>query len=530
MSRTAGRVDFSAVQSLVLRPAPGPCVAHRVLRFETREGGRQFLQRLTQDGQPRFGADKSKGRDTAPEMAIGFTFRGLEALNVPDPYLHVFRHYAPAFAQGAPLRASSKLGDCGANAPHFWEDAFALDNAHAILTLHGESNALRNQLADLDRLLRATFGGTVCEGCLCGARIERGPASPGHGKPQFVHFGYRDGLTRSVVVGDGTGDDRHDLHEPGELVLGEIRDLGDNPWSLVHLPKEVRTFFRHGSFGVLRKIQQFEKAFEKEVDRWAWALVDELALPLRRGEARGAPPSANDRSTLTFGDARAFVRAKLCGRWPDGRLVRPWDQPGARPSGPPEHQADFTYDARGHGCPFGAHIRRMNPRNASGDAEGGFERVRPRPLFRRGMPYGPEYDAKLEEQAELDRGLLGLFFCADIQDQFEHLLGEWADRLPLGAPGDASAKDPFIGAHAGSTTRFEMPRFAPESDPPGGSSRAAGVQGTTREGPPLAFWGFQPFVRTLGTAYAFYPSKHALAQLIEAGSKWEKETTPWLTR
>ena len=48
--------------------------------------------------------------------------------------------------------------------------------------------------------------------------------------------------------------------------------------------------------------------------------------------------------------------AKLCGRTPEG-------QPLARaPMGPdPEADYDYTKDPKGTSCPFGSHVRRMNP-------------------------------------------------------------------------------------------------------------------------------------------------------------------------
>ena len=48
-----------------------------------------------------------------------------------------------------------------------------------------------------------------------------------------------------------------------------------------------------------------------------------------------------------------------------------------------------------------------------------------RPLIRRGMPYGPKFD----QEPDAPRGLLGLFFCASLEDQFEHLLIEWGSAI-----------------------------------------------------------------------------------------------------
>ena len=86
----------------------------------------------------------------------------------------------------------------------------------------------------------------------------------------------------------------------------------------------------------------------------------------------------------------------------------------------------------------------MNPRSGTGDGGERVAHVRPRPLFRRGMPYGPWFDDKTQDE---ERGLLGLFFCTDLADQFEHLLLAEADRpyvLPVTQP---NRLDDQVGDH-----------------------------------------------------------------------------------
>lgn len=141
---------------------------------------------------------------------------------------------------------------------------------------------------------------------------------------------------------------------------------------------------------------------------------------------------------------------------------------------------DFTDDREGHGCPFGAHIRRMNPRK---------DPVTPfihRPLLRRGVPYGT-VDAT-------DKGILGLFLCASLEEQFEHLLGSWADNNPVGMPFESSGKDPIIGNHEHSD-KFEVP--VPDA--------AA-----------LRLGNMHAFVKTIGTSYLFFPSLRTLDFMAQA--------------
>ena len=162
------------------------------------------------------------------------------------------------------------------------------------------------------------------------------------------------------------------------------------------------------------------------------------------------------------------------------------------------------------------HRTTASRRSGTGAGDERVAHVRPRPLFRRGMPYGPWFDEKTQDE---ERGLLGLFLCTDLADQFEHLLGEWADRLPLGFPGDRHGKDPLIGAHDHPQASLLLSRRMPVN------------ADTGKEPPdpsPLALYGFRPFVRTRGTVYAFYPPLKALERLAKAQPDWDKEEDPWL--
>ena len=65
--------------------------------------------------------------------------------------------------------------------------------------------------------------------------------------------------------------------------------------------------------------------------------------------------------------------------------------------------------------------------------------------------------ANLKDEPAKKRGLLGLFFCASLEDQFEHLLSQWGDATPMGPPNRGTAKDPFIGAR----TSVSLPPLDP---------------------------------------------------------------------
>lgn len=466
-----------ASQRIVLHAPTGSCVLHLILRFGGSAAARSFLRAVDQKVAVNFaelwtGNGAQRGASKV-ELSIGFSYRGLQWLGLPGPYLRVFGLLAPAFTQGAPARAAQRLGDTGPSAAERWEVAFAQEDAHALVTIHALDKDARDKCgACVERLAEANRVDVL-------AALDGEQLRPPRGRTgQWVHFGLRDGLTshrlRGITDRPRQGHDEgpcfHEVHEPGEFLLGHPNDGGYNPFALTTVPSRMRRFFSDASFGVLRKIEQHASLFEDKITEW----VNQMR-PVPRQPAAEFPDDW----------WRDYVKAKLCGRWPDGRLLDPLDdrQPSTQAIGA---AFDFGHDPQGHGCPFGSHIRRMNPR-------GGTVHVRQRPLMRRGMPYGSWFSPK--ENPKTKRGLLGLFFCASLEDQFEHLLGQWGDRNPIGPDDRGDSKDPLIGQHEDPQAVFAIPMAG------GGAYELS---------------GFAPFATTRGTTYAFYPSRDALEMIIAA--------------
>ena len=406
-------------------------------------------------------------------LSIGFTYRGLEKLDLPVHYLSVFQEKAKAYAEGAVLRATRRLGDTGASTPKWWDECFKLDNSHVLLTLHADEE---RELRKFAKVLRKIPGAAGLGGWknpfnghhLSEKRYER-----------TVHFGLRDGISNPAIKGfrdektPPGGSHKSKLHEPGEFLLGYRNDNGFNPWMLINpsprsnpwllpLAPIDPEFFRNGSFAAFRKMEQHEEEFRAFVDYWATELF--------------VSPE--------------YVKAKMAGRWQDGRVVKPGEEKAPSkpaPGNPAElNEFDFSDDPHGEGCPFGSHIRRMNPR---ADRVVPFRR---RPLIRRGMPYGPSFDLDRGKP----RGLLGLFFCASLEDQFEHLLAEWGDSNPMGLNNQGNSKDPLIGNHDNQDAFFDIP-----------------VPGDAL----CQIKNFTPFVTTRGTLYAFFPGLTALRMIPSLG-------------
>lgn len=461
--------SFDDVQRIVLRggveagsdrsapPVPWRCAVHMVLGF----------------GQPgasplRFLKDLQKAGDVWPtrtgdsagtlQASLGFSRRGLEHAHVPDHVLSCLALKAPAFHAGAAIRSALHGAATGVNGPRHWLPWYSFTDLDAVLSLHGvDSPVVEAAVAKVKRIGEGS-GVAVTELAPHAKSLPTPRGEKDVANAQWVHFGYRDGLSRVPIEGWSApigSKERGKASLPGEFLLGYRQDSGENPWIAgpgTHVwPGEVRRFFRNGSFGVLQQIEQHVGKFEDFVTQAA-------------------------RDT---GLAVEEIKAKLCGRFPDGR-------PLADATLSPEEDFDYTDDPTGLGCPFGSHVRRMNPRETTV-----VHGSRSRRLIRRGMPYGPAWQDQPDGE---ERGLFGHFFCASIEDQFEHLVAMWGDRMPMGSADRGGARDPLFGAHEPNDGRFEVP---------------VGV------GQSLALPKLPAFTRVRGTAYLLYPGLETLARIAD---------------
>jgi deferrochelatase/peroxidase EfeB len=129
----------------------------------------------------------------------------------------------------------------------------------------------------------------------------------------------------------------------------------------------------------------------------------------------------------------------------DPILVPPAGYPGK--IAPALNDFEFKDDQTGDGCPFHAHIRKMNPRlgGAPGHSADGVVASQP---VRRGIPWDPE---KRLEKAERQGGEwptegVGLLFMAYMRDldvQFEKLHNSWATD-PTFPTGRHTQNDPVL--------------------------------------------------------------------------------------
>lgn len=245
-------------------------------------------------------------------------------------------------------------------------------------------------------------------------------------------FGFADGIAQPRF---DPADPQADT-APGEFVLGSMNAWGRvaGDWQSegarpeqVEAPVDPMPLLRGGSYLVLRDLRQDVQGF------WRY-FASQASKP----------------------EEAVFLASKAVGRWPSGT---PFDQQDTE-DGPanPSTWDDFGFAARdreGLRCPFGAHIRRMHPRDwlfAGDEASVRALNARHR-ILRRGRPYGirPGRMSALEMATHPDRipaHAQGLYFgClnTDIHRQFEFLQQTWANNANFAGLSDSP--DPLIGVH-----------------------------------------------------------------------------------
>lgn len=221
-------------------------------------------------------------------------------------------------------------------------------------------------------------------------------------------------------------------------------------------------------FGFVDGISQplFFAADRKNRDpkEWAWVdlnLSDVFVTPKQSGVHAGASFLAflkfeqnvaafrrherRIRDRLGRRDAHHHAPAFAVGRWRDGHpLHQSWgtDRPEEAAFNSFDYDSPAERDPATTGCPFHAHIRKMNPRVDDRDHDAArLTIIRAQPV-RRGMIYDDH--GALQKRADANRGpwpdkdvgLLFMAYMADVARQFERLHNDWAQKPAFPHPGN----------------------------------------------------------------------------------------------
>lgn len=438
-------------------------------------------------------AQLAQHQDRALHIAISAA--GLRNLKVPDA---VMAGFSPEFLAGmtGDESRSRRLGDIGPNARALWR--WGGDGEPDLLILlyatEGQLAAWQNQLTeDISR-----NGFELIEAL---ATSNMGDKEP---------FGFVDGISQPRIdwrgtreAGTSADEDYGNLITTGELLLGYRDEYGlytDRPLlpatdgaALAEAEDQpgLHDLGRNGTYLVFRELRQDVRAF------WQFAAR----------EAKNGRPE-----TL----AEAMVGRRLSGE----PLVPPGSKPirgvGPLPEDISRNQFTFDGDSEGLKCPFGAHIRRANPR--TGDLPGGRTDIitklvrtlglgnqdlssdliassRFHRIVRRGREFGRCIDPATAMQPGTPDPQSGLhFIClnANIARQFEFIQNAWLASAKFN--GLSGESDPLIGNREPfppgcPTDRFSLPQ------PSGVTERIASLPA---------------FVTVRGGGYFFMPGVRAL--------------------
>ncbi len=487
--RPPAKIESSQVQSIVFGGMGGMPYAHCLLASlpDNPAKAKTWLAEIMPD--IAFNDGRQFGnRKAVVILACGPG--GLTRLGLPEGALETF---PAAFVDtmAAPGR-DRILGDTGTNQASQW--AWGKTTPDLAILIYGEDEAAFNAMLEDVTTSAKRHGLTTGHEI----RLTKVPDEPAERKEPF---GFLDGVSQPLIKGTYRATrypDPKNLVEPGEFILGYPDNRGNLPpgprlavvsdpdqrlptskaWDFLKSQAgEARDIGRNGSYLVIRQLEQDVTKFQKFCAEEATRLKDRLPPPYE------VTPD--------------FIGAKMVGRWPDGSAIVRWPyesetayrariRPDKKPVANVENDFDFgTEDPEGLRCPYGAHIRRTNPRDSQSPGQKVQIDISNRHrILRTGRLYTDETGKDPKPS-----GLLFMCLNADIERQFEFIQQTWANSGHFhGLDGEI---DPVIGS---GNCRFTIP---------------------TRDGP-MVLQGLQQFVTTRGGGYFFLPSKRLLAYL--AGS------------
>lgn len=531
-------LDLADIQGNIVLPYGRfgfPVTRHLFFHIADPAAGRKFVEQVrhgvTTAERWRSAKNPSETAPQKPAVAtnIGFTFFGLFALGLATDTL---RGMPEEFIDGMAKRWSI-LGDAGPSAPDKWDQiwgAGAGQQVHIWISLNAGINPDGSPVEELEKRtewlrrvasesrgvsLLSGHKGTNADYQDSAALMTTLPDGRVVPSPK-EHFGFTDGIADPTFAGQYDSEDEKEYVlgngkitpgkrnwtalMPGEFILGHASESQELPPAAMPW-----AFTRNGTFMAYRKLHQNIASFQNYAE--GQAALFKKVIGATSHEA-----------------AKETVLAKMVGRWSSGiplavaptyedfvSVSKAWaDIPGIelkRGNRTPQETArlreyqrlisDFRYadDRDGAKCPFSAHIRRSNPRDAfdpllgkAGHAADTMLSNRRR-IIRRGLPYG----ASIRDD-ESEHGVVFMVLCTSLFRQFEFVQQQWINYGATLASGNDA--DPITGIRSGDA-KFVIP-----ADPAKG-------------GVPFICANLPLFVETRGGDYFFLPSLTALRQIAE---------------
>jgi Dyp-type peroxidase family len=453
------KLNAADIQGFAMRGYTFPVARYVLMEIADAKTGQALLRKILDQ------VTTAERWDVKPDstLNVAFTYKGLVRLGLPDAALLSF---PVEFVQGMKARAKI-LEDTGRSGPERWDPVWLESQVHAWVGIYGESPAvLERRCAILRQFLEETGGARI----LYEQDASLLPGENGsYGAKE--HFGYTDGFgnpdfegaDRKTQPGQGklTSDGKWVPLATGEFLLGYPDEAGELPVAPVpHL------LAKNGTFMVYRKLHQNVATFRQYLD-----------------EHGGR-----------YAGGKEKLAAKFVGRWQDGTpLELSPDRQDPALVKDPNRSTNFIYgsDPDGRRCPIGAHMRRVNPRDAFGFNGALINRRR---IMRRGLPYGTYTQPDRPANDADEHGVIFIVLNASIFRQFEFVQQQWIQYGNDSHQG--TDRDLLVGNNDGSG------RYMIQGD-------------TDPSNPPYMCTGLPSFVETRGGDYFFMPSLTAL-RLIAA--------------
>jgi len=467
------KIEKNDLQGIIVRGyAELPAACFLLLKIQDASKAKIWLKRISEKITP------GDAKPTVSAINIAFTYQGLEHLGLNEKTLETF----PIELEDGMCtkHRQEMLGDYGSSDPSLWQwGGTSNQSIDILIMLYAVDETELNSQAGALKTSFESDGLMLLNHLDASNLIER-----------KEHFGFRDGIAQPTIDGLGRIDSEGNTLAAGEFILGynnEYNQLPDSPSVDAELDKAnllkpiaensaQKNLGMNGTYLVFRQLEQNVESF--------WRYMEDQT------DHSDSTTNVNEMISLA---------SKMVGRWPSGAplvLSHQVDNPALG------ERDDFGYkktDLEGIKCPFGAHIRRSNPRDAVDRGIKGAEKIANKHrILRRGRVYGKPVVESMNPEEILkskdfsgERGLYFICLNSDFNRQFEFVQNFWINNPKF--DGLYDERDPLCGNHSNIYESNSTGTFSAQGE-------------TIRK----RYTNIPEFVTVKGGAYFFLPSISAL--------------------